>query len=51
MLHSMGVLSITCVVHVAGAVHIRLLHACAYAGPLSHYMYGRETESIQNIAT
>ena len=36
VLHSMGVLSTTCVGHVAGAVHICLLHACAYAGPLLH---------------
>ena len=41
VLYSMGVLSITCVVHVAGAVHVHVrvciycspLHACAYAGP------------------
>ena len=50
MSHSMGVLSIMCIVHVAGAVHVRvcmycsLLHVCAYVGPLSHWLYGRETE-------
>ena len=42
--------STTCVVHVAGAVHIRvyiycsLLHACAYAGPLLLELYGHERE-------
>ena len=65
LLRCMGVLSIACVVHVAGAVHIHaciycsLLHACAYAGPLfhslskvrifAHFLKQRKTGEIWNI--
>ena len=56
-LHSMGVLSITCIVHVAGAVHVRVCIYCsllAHALTRDHYRTSCtdvKRRDIRNIAT